>query len=405
MIKNFSAYALISLLSSAILLLTTLYLSRLLNPSEFAFIGIFGAIFYLLSPLIQFNSLGLVGINAIQLSNKKYQNFINNYISFSILISLFLLPVILLMIFLFTEYKDLILLTFFTSVTTVLISIHNIELIQSKNVKNYALYRISLVIANFVFVFVFVDILGASWQGRLYGFILTNILIIFLMKRISFGSLNNFKYKIDLNYIKEHVSYGWPLVIGLGAAWGITQLDKFLVLHFFDLNSLGYYSLGYMIGMSFVVINRALIQSLTPKIYLFLKEGVGRKDIHKYAYLYNIFIMALVSFALLIMVNFGDIILGEVYKDSLDIVLLVMVAAAFDGMYRIHGLVINFYKENFLRTKIEYSILVVNIAVSILFIPYYGILAPAIGTIVSYLLAFLLSRYYAEKLLNFHNIQ
>jgi O-antigen/teichoic acid export membrane protein len=403
-IKNLSVYALVSLVSAAILFLTTVYLTRLLNPSEFAFIGIFGAIFYLLTPLIQFNSLSLVGINAIKLSNKKYQNFINNYISVSILISLFTLPIILVMMFLFMEYKDLILLTFFVSISTVLISIHNIELIQSKNVNFFALYRVSLVLVNLIFVFLFVDILNMSWEGRLYGLIFSNMLIIFLMKRMSFQSLDSFRYNIDYDYIKEHINFGWPLMVGLGAAWGITQLDKFIVVNFFDISSLGYYSLGYMIGMSFVVINQALVQSLMPKVYLFLESGVGRKDIYKYAYLYNIFILIAVLFAMLIMYNFSDIILGEAYRDSLDIIFLVMIAVAFDGMYRVYGLIINFYKENILRTKIEYTVLIINILISIFLIPYYGILAPAMGTITAYLLAYVLTKHYAIKLLNLHDI-
>ena len=296
MIKNISTYALISLVSSTILFLTTIYLTRLLTPIEFAFIGIFSAILYLLNPLIQFNSIDLVGINVLRLSNKEYQNFINKYISFSAWISLFTFFIILLIMLFFIEYRSLIFLTFFVSITTILITIHSIELIQNKIIKNFALYRISLALVNLVFVFLFVDMLNMSWEGRLYGLILSNILVIFLMKRMSFKSLNCFKYDIDYDYIKEHVNFGWPLMVGLGAAWGITQLDKFIVVNFFDMNSLGYYSLGYMIGMSFVVINQALVQSLMPKIYLFLESGVGRREIYKYAYLYNIFILIAVLF-------------------------------------------------------------------------------------------------------------
>jgi O-antigen/teichoic acid export membrane protein len=404
MIKNISTYALISLVSSTILFLTTIYLTRLLTPIEFAFIGIFSAILYLLNPLIQFNSIDLVGINVLRLSNKEYQNFINKYISFSAWISLFTFFIILLIMLFFIEYRSLIFLTFFVSITTILITIHSIELIQNKIIKNFALYRISLALVNLVFVFLFVDMLNMSWEGRLYGLILSNILVIFLMKRMSFKSLNCFKYDIDYDYIKEHVNFGWPLMVGLGAAWGITQLDKFIVVNFFDMNSLGYYSLGYMIGMSFVVINQALVQSLMPKIYLFLESGVGRREIYKYAYLYNIFILIAVLFVMLIMYNFSGIILGEVYRDSLDIILLVMIAVAFDGMYRVYGLIINFYKENILRTKIEYTIMIINILISIFLIPYYGILAPAMGTIVAYLLAYVLTKHYAIKLLNHHDV-
>jgi O-antigen/teichoic acid export membrane protein len=285
------------------------------------------------------------------------------------------------------------------AVGIIFMTIHNSELIQNKNIKMFGIYKILLVTINIILIYVLVDLLELSWQGRLEGIILSNIFIIILMYIFTFNSLRDYRFKMEFSLFKEYLKYGLPLIVGLGAAWMTTQMDKYIVLYYFSMKELGIYSFGYTIGMSFIIINQSMVNAVSPKIYKILKDGIGKKIIFKYSLYYNIFILILVFVAILIIKEFSYLLLDKEYINSIDIIILIMIASAFDGMYRIYGLVINYYKENILRTKIEYSIVIINISFSLLLIPYYDILAPAIGTIIAYLLGFIISKYYAKKLI------
>ena len=399
MIKKISSYTLISIVTSAIGFIATIYITRLLNPSEFAFIGIFSALAYFVTPIMSFNSVGLVGIKIIDDNKLEYENFISTFISFVLFNSLIVFTIAIFLSIFLSKYLILLLLTYFVSLTVIFIIIHNIELIQKSDIKLFGFYKIFLAFLNIFFIWIFIKQIGMSWEGRIIGIILSQIIIIVLMYFISFHSIKFYSFRFDWDSYKEFYQYGFPLVIGLGATWLMTQLDKFIVLHFFDLENLGYYSLGYTLGMSFVIINQSMVNAVAPRIYNILKDRNGKEVIFKYSLYYNIAIISLVSIAIIAFYLFGEFILGSKYINSLPIVLLVMIAAAFDGMYRIYGLIINYFKENKLTTKIDYSIVILNIILSISLIPFLGIMAPAIGTIISYISGFFFARYFAKIIL------
>ena len=399
MIKQISYYMLISMIAAAIVFLTSIYLSRLLSPEEYAYLGLLETIKYILIPMSSFCATPLIGINIVKLNKIEYKHFINTYISFTICLTIVLFIIVMIVGMCLPIYQEFIMYAYFVSISTILINIHNVELIQLKNIKFFGIYKIFLVIANFLAVFLFIELFEMSWQGRILGLFISNILLLFIMYIFTYKTLNEFKFVLDLACFKEYLKFGFPLVFGLLAGWIISHLDKYLVLYFFTLENLGYYSLGYTIGISLTLVNQSVVNAIAPKIYTLLRDGVGKKIIEKYSRYYNIFISILVLFCCLIINYFGDVIFGSQYSKSLNIIMLILVAVAFDGMYRIYGLVFQYFKENFLRTKIEYLTAGLNIIFSISLIPILGILAPAVGTIVSYFFAYLLYRYFAKKIL------
>ena len=404
MIKNVSYYAIISVITGLLNLLATLMLSRLLLPEEYAYLGLFAVFIYLLNPIMSFNTIGLVGINIVNYNKNKYEYFTNVYITYLLGSSFLVLAILSVSLIIIEPYRKLIMLSYFVATINLFVTIHYAELIQTKKIFIFGIYKILYGILNILAIKVFIDIMDLSWSGRLLGIIISGIIVLVVMYKKSFDTLRRYKFIVDYKEVKSFLLYGYPLLLGLGAAWLTTQLDKFIVLYYYDMSILGYYSFGYTIGMSFMVINQSLVNAIVPKIFSILKNGVGLSIISKYSAYYNIFIITIVSIGITIMYYFSDLILGEKYSKSLYIIILVMVGMAFDGMYRIYGLIIIYYKENKLRTKIEYSIVIINILFSIMLIPQIGVYAPAIGTIISHLLGFILSMYYSKKIMNINGV-
>jgi len=93
------------------------------------------------------------------------------------------------------------------------------------------------------------------------------------------------------------------------------------------------------------------------------------------------------------------IIFGLKYSNSYEIVLLISLAFAFNGIYRTTGGVIAYYKKSQLQMNLLYICAATNVIISIFLIPYCGMLSPAIGTLVAYILLAILSYHYSWKIL------
>ena len=400
MLKRFSLYTVTSVTSAAIGFFVTLYLTRHLTPENFGYIGLYGTLIYFLNPMMTFNSSGLISINIINYNNIEYQTFINSFITLYLIIASALLLISIIAGFLFPQYWLVIIMSFIISFFTILLNIHYIELVQEKKTRVYVLFQLLYTIIAALLTILLVGFVKLSWEGRLLGIILALFFTILIMYKSTFHSLKKFSWNFNLSRIKEILHYGYPLVIGLGAAWIITQADKYIVLRYFDMKSLGYYSLAYTIGMKVTILNSSLVNAIYPSIYTALKEKKAKRTIRNHSLFYILFLVIFTICAMFFIKYFGVQLLGEKFKNSIPIVMLILIAGGFDGAYRVHGLVIEYFKKTKLKTKIAYFIAFTNILVSILLIPKYGVLAPAIGTILSYMLNFILTYIFALRILN-----
>ena len=68
------------------------------------------------------------------------------------------------------------------------------------------------------------------------------------------------------------------------------------------------------------------------------------------------------------------------------IIFFISLAGGFSGIYRTTGGVLVFYKENALQMKLLYICAVANVLFSIVFIPIFGILSPAISTMLAFMM-------------------
>jgi O-antigen/teichoic acid export membrane protein len=399
LIKRFSLYALTSLVCAVIGFFITIYLTRHLSPSDFGYIGIYGILIYVLNPLMTFNSSGLVSINIINYTKNEYRNFIDSFISLFIIIASILLVSVLIVGYVLPKYWVVIIASLIISFLTILLNIHYIELVQEKKVKVYSKMKLYFTITTSLLTLILVGLLKMAWEGRLLSIIFASFLVCLLMYKTTFSSLKNYSWNFDKNQIKSILNFGYPLVIGIGAAWIITQADKYIVLKYFDLESLGYYSLAYIIGMKITILNTSMVNAISPQVFTALKNKIAKNILRKYSLLYNLFLIIFTFCAIIFFKYFGIKIIGKTFSNSIPIIMLILIAGGFDGAYRVHGLVIEYFKETKLKTIIAYIIAGINILVSILLIPKYGILAPAIGTIIAFMLNYILTYIFALKIL------
>ena len=399
MLKKVSLYSLISGINALIGLLVVMFMTHVLPPEEYAMLGIYASIVFFLSPALSFNSLPLVSINTVD-EEEDYPAFANRLINFILFMSFFALAVGGLMIWVGTwggEYLKLLTYTVGITLLNVLIQVHYLELIYKSKAKLFGVYKISLALLGALTTVGFVS-LSPTWEARLNSLMLAGAITLCLAIGISFQSLRQFKFSWRFK-INDLISFGAPLMIGLGAAWINTQADKYIVLNYFNQKTLGFYSFGASLGTAFIMVNQSAVNAVAPKVFGDLKYLQARSSIKRYFYFSTGFILLIILLAETVLELFGHIIFGKEYLEAIPVAQLIILSMFFNGAYRAYGLVLDYFKENAKKTIIAYIVAGVNIITSLSLIPVIGIYAPVIGTILSWVLNFFLYFVFAQKVL------
>jgi O-antigen/teichoic acid export membrane protein len=276
---------------------------------------------------------------------------------------------------------------------------HNAELIQDGKSTQFGVYRLVLSIFSLILTIVFISYFQFSWDGRLFAILFSEFIVVIIMLIYTFNTLKKFKFIYSKLDFKEYLYFGFPLLFGLGAGWLLNQADRFIVLNYFTLKDVGIYTVAYSIGTIINMINQASTNAIVPTLYEKLEKKEGHKIVKRLNIYYSLIILSLSLFIGIASYWYVPLLFGVEYVGSSDIILFISLAFAFNGIYRTAGGVIAFYKNNKLQMNILYASATINIILSIVFIPLFGILSPAIATMIAYIILTLASYKYGWKIL------
>lgn len=357
-------------------------MSRVLSPTEYGYVGMFGVILYIIGPLIAFLGIGLAEINLVTHSRKQYMTFKNKFINFGLINFVLLALIIFLVSFLFSDYKEILWFIPVIALSRFLLQIQWMEMIQEAKAKEYSVTYTIFSIVMLFFTVILISGFDLSWQGRLWALVIAEYLfVLYFYKNYGF----NLKF-FTKNELIEIFNFGLPIFIGLGAAWLLQESDKMIVLRYFDLSMVGIYTFAYLIGRSIGMINESFLKTLRPIYYKKLKEETMTQSYHlKINLFYAVFILTVSVILVYLLDHFQHIILPKEYIQGLKITSIIFYAFAIYGIYQINSLVLEYYKKNVQKTVFLYFGAFINILLSIYLIQYFDILAPAYGTLLGFI--------------------
>ncbi len=204
---------------------------------------------------------------------------------------------------------------------------------------------------------------------------------------------------------RKYLSFGLPTIPTSLSYWIIESSDRYIIGIMLGTAFVGYYSPGYVLGNLILMIAapfNLLLPSILPKYYeegnvekvkIFLKYSV------KYFLLIaipSVFVISILSKNLLILLTTPDIALNGYY-----ITPFVALSALLFGLYGNIANIIILKKETKILGFSWIIAAIFNIIFNIMFIPYIGILAAAIMTLLAYLIALIITLFYSYKYFNF----
>lgn len=394
--RNLAYYLFGTMGASGLGFVTAVYLTSILSPDSYGFLGVFVLLIYVVEPIICFCGAGLMEILYVKKCARDYAEWRANYAGlilingslcflFSLLVSVY-----------FTEFW---LLLVFVPVFAVVRNFHKLcqlEFVQDGRAKEGAVLIFSSSLLAFGLTVFFSKVADFGWSDRLSVMLIAEMSLLLLLFSLS-------RIKMDVSFpnrakLSEFFLFGLPIFIGVGGAWVLHESDKVVVVKFLSLSDMGIYAFAYTVGRSVDLITTSYIKAMRPVIYQKL-NGVG------VCFNWLVFHLTLLLLVLggvsaglySILALFGDDWIGEEYLAGSGVVIWIMVAFIFFGGYRLCSLVLEFHKKNFLKMILFYFGAVVNIGFSIGLVGPLGLLGPAIATAFGFFSIFLVSLIYISK--------
>jgi len=78
--------------------------------------------------------------------------------------------------------------------------------------------------------------------------------------------------KIDINELKSALSFGWPLIFGGLASWGLNVMDRLFLRHFSTYTELGIYSVTMSIALVVTIFAGIFNTIWSPMVYKWMNE-------------------------------------------------------------------------------------------------------------------------------------
>ena len=234
-------------------------------------------------------------------------------------------------------------------------------------------------------------------EGRIIGMI-TGIFFLFITSLITIIKYTegNFKF-YSFKKIKEILKFSLPLAPAIWAYSALDIADRFLIERYIGLDSLGIYSIAYILSSMPLFFSVGFRKMWNPIFY----ENMNTKNYSSVNSLIKAFVIfnsLICSFLILFSEEIVFYILSKDFSNAKIIIPWVTLGVFFLGLLPISSSFIS-YEKKFHKISMNAAIsAVINIIINIILLPRIGILGSAIATFIAYVFYFALNLFVVGEL-------
>lgn len=242
----------------------------------------------------------------------------------------------------------------------------------------------------------FVAVLELGTSSLILSTVLAHLIQLILF--IAVNKQGIFICYFDIPLLKRLLCFAIPLIPGVILSWVLSLSDRYILLHFRGAHEVGLYG----VGTRLLTVLNIFISSVTMAYTTFAygsKNESNAKD--KYVKVFDLMVLILggICFTLAL---FGKEIVAFMtapgYHSAYIIVRDLMFAQLFYGITTIVSYGMLFEKKSVYVLFSNFLGAAVNIILNLQFVPEYGIAAAAFTTLAGYMLTFLFSYLFSQKL-------
>ncbi len=221
--------------------------------------------------------------------------------------------------------------------------------------------------------------------GHIYGVAFVNIII---GLGVYIYNLVKSKNRFNKKYVKFIFAYCIPLIPHFLSSKLLTRFDRIMINEMCGAAQAGIYGLAYSLSSLVMLVNDAILKSLTPWTYQTISKGdkKGFKSLKKNT---NYFII-LVAIANLLLVLFAPeivkIFAPAEYYEAIYVIPPISTSVYFTFLFNVYANIEYYYSETKFVALASIMSAVTNVVLNLIFINVFGYLAAGFTTLVSYIL-------------------
>lgn len=273
--------------------------------------------------------------------------------------------------------------------------------VQKKAVK-YGFLQISQSFLNLILSLLFVVVFLRGAEGRIDAQVIAAIAFLFIALFLLYKDnlLKITSWRKD--YIKEAIAFGGPLVFHTSGAFLLLTVDRFVINKELGLAEVGI----YMVAVQLVSVMNMVFDAINKAYVPYLYECIKRDDLQekiklvRNIYLWFFVIIIVVAIAFAIGPWFIVLFAGEKYAAAGKVIGLLALGQGFKGMYLMVTNFIFYSKKTKITAYITISVGLINLGLLVFLVRGYGIVGAASANAVSMMLFFIVTWYFATKLVN-----
>jgi O-antigen/teichoic acid export membrane protein len=214
---------------------------------------------------------------------------------------------------------------------------------------------------------------------------------------------NKYTYRFNFHFAGKMLKYGFPLIWGGIASWFYVSSDRYFLLHYKNLQEIGYYSIGATFSQPILLINMAVQMSFGVLFYSEYNKEIDSSKQNSRKLIKDVFSLFLfvtvigASFLSIFGVELIVTITTSQYIFGALAIPLLTFSAIFDQAFQITALGITLKEKTWYFTLIIIITALFNLGANFILIPDYSFVGAGIATLLSYILYWALAFFLSQK--------
>lgn len=381
--RSLFLYLSFSSATSAIGLLTTLFMIRHIAPEEFGRLAITMGALMVANAVIGFGADNLVAINKTNLSAKAYADFRTSYSHFALMN--FVISLVVAVLVWLTGWVDaLVLLVPLMALTKFFVTMASIEYVMEQRAIAYGLVQFLTSLVAALVTVILVLWVSPKAESRIAALLLADIALIVVRYGLRPKVIESWRF--DRETFLKIVRFGAPLMLAIGPAYLINEADKVVVAQRMSLASAGIYGAACTIAGFMLTFITALLNTTVPKIMAALKED--SEDPSRTALRYAMKFCSLsIAFAIVFLLAYtlaAGHLLPQRYAAAISVVYVLVAMMQLRSFYAVVGTVTDYLGMT--TEKLVGFVLAAAVSLGSIFllVPRMGLFGAAFGVGLGY---------------------
>ncbi|MFL9557493.1 lipopolysaccharide biosynthesis protein [Acinetobacter baumannii] len=269
-----------------------------------------------------------------------------------------------------------------------------LSLILRMQEKSFA-FSMSQLLPKIIFLFIVVNTVWLGFSRNIYSLITANtasLVLAFLVFAWNTRSewLTAINEQINISELKSAVSFGWPLIFGGLASWGLNVMDRLFLRHFSTYTELGIYSITMSIAVVVTIFAGIFNTVWSPMVYKWMSED--KFDYEKIDIILE-YVVAAIYFFIVISSLFSWIIpyfLPTQYSNIQYLITVCLLGPLLYTLSEVTGIGISVVRKTKYSMLCAFIAMLCSATLNYFLVPKFGAAGAAISTAIAFFIFFIL---------------